>query len=98
LSKIRQSARNEQCTMKLPGVCNYNNETVVWAHSNRGEHGKAMGKKANDEYGAYLCYNCHQTYDRQRKRPEGMTLEFVEDAFTIAMQHSRYILKDKGLI
>lgn len=84
--------------MHLPGVCNYNNDTVVWAHSNRGEHGKGMGKKADDQYGAYLCYSCHQTYDRQRKRPNHLTLEEVEDAFTMAMTRSRLILKDKGLI
>lgn len=98
LSKIRQSARGEDCTINLPGVCNYNLESVVWAHSNRYEHGKGMGLKAKDEHGAYACYDCHMTYDRQRKRPEHLSLENVEDAFTMAMIKSRQILKDKGLI
>lgn len=57
-----------------------------------------MGLKAKDEHGAYACYACHMTYDRQRKRPEGLSLENVEDAFTMAMIKSKQILKDKGLI
>lgn len=57
-----------------------------------------MGKKAEDQYGAYGCYACHMVYDRQIKRPEHLSLENVEDAFTMAMIKSRQILKDKGLI
>ncbi len=57
-----------------------------------------MGLKAKDEHGAYGCSECHATYDRQRKRPETLSLENVEDAFTMAMTKSRQILKDKGLI
>ena len=98
LSKIRQSARGEDCTINLIGVCNYNPETVVWAHSNRYQDGKGMGLKAKDENGAYACYACHQVYDRQRKRPEHLSLDNVEEAFTMAMMKSRQILKDKGLI
>ncbi len=98
MSKIRRSARGEDCTINLPGICNYNPETVVWCHSNRYEHGKGMGLKAKDEHGAYGCSECHATYDRQRKRPETLSLENVEDAFTMAMTKSRQILKDKGLI
>jgi hypothetical protein len=66
MSKIRKSARGEDCTINLPGVCNYNPETVVWCHSNRYEHGKGMGLKAKDEHGAYGCSECHATYDRQK--------------------------------
>jgi len=98
MSKIRKSAKNEQCTINLPGVCNYNSESVVWAHSNRGIDGKGMGKKANDEKGAYACYNCHATYDRQMKRPFNMSLEYVENTFTEAMERSKLLLKQKGLI
>jgi hypothetical protein len=98
MSKIRESAQGEQCTIRLPGICNYNPDTTVWAHSNRSSDGKGMGLKAKDENGAYACYNCHCVYDRQRKRPEGMTLEYVEDRFTLAMQKSRTLLKDKGLL
>jgi len=98
MSKIRKSARDEECTLRLPGVCNYDKATTVWAHSNRSSDGKGMGKKADDSRGAYACYSCHCTYDRQQKRPAGMTLDFVEEAFSKAMLLSTEILKDKNLI
>ncbi|WP_175787586.1 nuclease domain-containing protein [Burkholderia anthina] len=97
-SKIRQSANGEGCTLRLPGVCKPEPGNVVWAHSNRGEHGKGGGLKANDEWGAYACYWCHCVYDRQHKRPAGMTLEFVEGEFSRGMQESRAKLRAKGLI
>lgn len=97
-SKIRQSARGEDCTINLEGVCNYNPETVVWAHSNRACDGKAMGRKADDERGAYACHCCHAVYDRQMKRPTHLSLDDVEDAFTLAMEKSLAILKRKNLV
>ena len=98
MSKIRESAQGEQCTIRLPGICNYNPDTTVWAHSNRSSDGKGMGLKAKDKNGAYACYNCHSVYDRQTKRPSNLTLQQVEETFTIAMEKSRQILKDKGLL
>lgn len=97
-SSIRQSARHETCTLRLPGVCKPEPGNVVWAHSNRAEDGKAGGMKANDSRGAYACYWCHCVYDRQHKRPPGMTLEYVEGEFTRAMGESTEILRRKGLM
>jgi hypothetical protein len=95
---IRQSARHEHCTLRLFGVCREEEGNVVWAHSNRGEHGKGGGLKAEDQYGAYACFFCHGVYDRQIKRPAGMTLEYVEDRFTAGMNESREKLRAKGLL
>lgn len=84
--------------MNLPGVCNHNPETVVWAHSNDKKHGKCAGKKSEDQYGAYACYQCHMTYDGQINRPTGMSKEFVDGLFESAMCISRNILIEKGLL
>lgn len=97
-SKIRQSARHEVCTIRLMGACRTDPGNVVWAHSNRAEHGKGGGLKADDEWGAYACFWCHCIYDRQHKRPAGMTLEYVEDQFTAGMHESRAKLRIKGLL
>lgn len=97
-SKIRQSARGEDCTINLEGVCNYNPETVVWAHSNDQKHGKGMGLKANDEWGAYACFSCHSCVDGQSKRPSWLTKEDVDLAFDFAIEKSRAILMRKGLL
>lgn len=97
-SKIRQSARNETCTLRLKTVCKVEPGNVVWAHSNRAEHGKGGGLKADDEWGAYACFWCHCVYDRQHPRPSGMTLEYVEERFTAGMNESRAKLREKGLL
>lgn len=38
--------------------------TTVAAHSNYSEHGKGMGRKADDSFMAYLCYKCHMDIDQ----------------------------------
>lgn len=95
---IRQSARGEECTLLIPGVCNHNSETVVWAHSNKYEHGKGLGLKADDKYGCYACSSCHAVLDGQAPRPNGIGKPDVEYLFVQAMYKSRAILRDKGLL
>lgn len=56
--KLCQSARDEACV-----ACGAADGTVVWAHSNEQKHGKGMGIKAHDLFGAYLCHHCHTQYD-----------------------------------
>jgi len=97
-TKIRQSAKNEECLIELPAVCNYNSETVVWCHENSYAAGKGMGLKARDELGAYGCSACHAVYDGQIKRPEGMSKGYVEKRFYDAMLKSAEKLKRKGLV
>ena len=58
-TKIRQSAKGEQCTVRIPGICNWNPETVVLAHLNGG----GMGMKNPDYQGAYCCSACHEVLD-----------------------------------
>lgn len=84
--------------MMIPGVCNHNSETVVWAHSNHYEHGKGLGRKADDKYGCYACSSCHAVLDGQAPRPEGISKYDVNAYFDIAMTISRTILRDKGLL
>lgn len=56
--KLTQSAKNESCVS-----CGADDGTIVWAHSNSQRHGKGMGMKAHDLFGAYLCHRCHTEYD-----------------------------------
>lgn len=99
MSAITLSARGEQCTLRLPGICNRNPETTVWAHSNTPEGGKARGKKLEivDHIGAYACDCCHMVYDRQHSRPPGMTKEYVDARFEQGRIESEQKLKEKGL-
>lgn len=58
-SKIRKSARGQDCQVRLPNICNFNNETTVLAHMGGG----GMAAKANDIHGAYCCSSCHDEID-----------------------------------
>jgi hypothetical protein len=57
--KLTQSAKHESCV-----ACGADDGTIVWAHSNEQAHGKGMGIKAHDLFGAYLCNRCHTQYDQ----------------------------------
>ncbi len=58
-TKYTRSARGQDCCVRIPGVCNHNPETVVFAHLN----GAGMGMKHADIHGAYACSNCHDFID-----------------------------------
>ena len=61
IKKIRDSARNQECTVNSPW-CNYNPETTVFAHY--GEPGeKGMVLKPDDTSGEYFCSDCHDWLD-----------------------------------
>jgi len=56
---IRESAKGEACQVRIPGECNGNPETTVFAHINGG----GMGTKKSDLHGAYCCSSCHDAID-----------------------------------
>jgi hypothetical protein len=57
--KLTQSAKHESCV-----ACGADDGTICWAHSNEQMHGKGMGIKAHDLFGAFLCHRCHTKYDQ----------------------------------
>lgn len=59
--KIRQSAKDESCTLRLVGICNGNRETTVFAHINSAR--KGIGNKSLDLHGVYACNACHSALD-----------------------------------
>lgn len=100
MSKIRQSARGEECQIRIPGVCNGNPETTVWAHANGSAAGKGIGMKSPDILGAYACSNCHDAYDRRQYARIGclFSREQVELMFWQGHARSVRILMDKGIL
>lgn len=69
--KLRDSARGEQCTLNIYGVCNGNPETVILAHLPDPES-NGMGMKPDDISSCYACHACHDAIDRR-------TLESLEE-------------------
>lgn len=59
MSKIRKSARGQECLVRVPGLCNANPQTVILAHV----PGGGIGAKAPDIHGAYACSACHDAID-----------------------------------
>lgn len=62
-SKYTKSARGQECQVRIPGICNGDNQTVVLAHLNGG----GIGTKHLDIHGSYSCSNCHDAIDGRIK-------------------------------
>lgn len=92
--KITDSAKNEQCTLRIPGVCNSNPETTVFAHMNGG----GMGTKHHDIHGCYACSACHDAYDGRTKKPWEYPLIARDSDMLHAMIETQNKLIQKGLI
>jgi len=98
LSKITESARGQDCQVRIIGVCKGDSAYTIWSHARHGSAGKGRGIKAIDECGAYACTACDLTYDGQLPRPTGMTKDQVELDWFHGHMRSLVILKQKGLI
>ena len=91
--KITNSARGEDCQVRIPGICNFDRETTVAAHIN----GAGMGTKHNDMFIAYACSECHKALD-------GEIMHVSHPYWDLKIWHyegmvrTQYILLEKGLI
>ncbi len=64
--KIINTAKGAPCALRLPGICNNDPETTVWAHLNG--FGKGMGMKTHDILGFPACSSCHAAFDTGKNR------------------------------
>jgi hypothetical protein len=98
MTPIRKAARGQDCTIQIPGVCNFDPATTVLCHDNRLAAGKGMGLKAPDTAAAFGCSSCHDCLDGRRPRPEWLTYDALLMAFDAAVARTHEILKLKGLL
>lgn len=98
--KLRESAKHESCV-----ACGADDSTIVWAHSNSQKHGKGMGIKAHDLFGAYLCHKCHSAYDSNEKiikikcgEPEGEIYLDKDTWFHSVWERSMILACEKGYL
>lgn len=67
---LRKEAKGQQCCVRLPGICNGNNETVVLAHlNNKRLFGMGIGQKVPDMFGSRCCSACHDVIDGRTRPP-----------------------------
>lgn len=57
--KLRLAARDRDCQIRIPGICNGDNSTVVLCHL----PGAGMARKHHDFHGAWGCSACHAVVD-----------------------------------
>lgn len=94
--KITGSAKGEDCTLRMPGVCNFNPDTTVFAHIG----GAGMGLKAHDIHGFYACSDCHDLIDNRNSVHiiKLIVYEKIASECLRAMIETQSILIQKGLI
>jgi hypothetical protein len=97
-TKIRASAREQECTLQFTGVCNGRTDTTVLCHSNQLADGKGMGLKAPDTRAAYGCCACHDVFDGRSPRPEGMTYDSMLVLFERGVTATHAVLSRLGLM
>lgn len=61
--KMRNAARDQECTFQIVGICNYDPATTVFCHLP--DESKGTGKKSDDISGADGCSACHAAVDRR---------------------------------
>jgi hypothetical protein len=98
---VRESARNETCRVRLPGICNFDKETTIYAHLNGVRFGKGIGNKSN--LGAYCCSSCHAVVDslsssRGVKGSKGMSADYVLASFHEAVLETIQVMLEKGIL
>ena len=96
MSKITESARNEDCQVRIPGICSHDPSMTIWSHARWGSAGKGRGIKAIDLAGAYACTSCDAAYD-QLQGVRGMTRSEIDADWCQAHFRSLVMLKQKGL-
>jgi len=74
---LLEMARGRPCLLMVPAVCNHRLDTTVAAHSNSQEHGKGMGRKADDCYVVEACSACHYWIDFGKASAESKEAVFM---------------------
>lgn len=70
-NKLRESARGQDCALRIPGVCNFDSSTTVLAHLPCGQ--KGMGMKGPDVMAVFACSACHDRIDARTSSAPAVT-------------------------
>lgn len=92
---LRKEAKGRECQVRIPGICNKDNSTVVLAHlNNKRLFGVGVGQKVPDIFGAWACSACHDAYDGRNKQMDcDIAAYFIDGVF-----RTQKILLDEGKI
>ena len=93
---LRKEAKGRGCMVRLPGICNFNSETVVLAHI-RLQGVSGMGMKSPDLIGAWACSACHDELDG-RTHKSGLSRDELRLAHYDGMVRTICQLDKEGLV
>lgn len=92
-NKLRKSAKGQECQVRLPGVCSWDDSQTVLAHVGKDS---GMGMKASDIEATFACGNCHAVMDGQVNH--NFERDFVRLAMLEGAERTRAIWVEQGLI
>lgn len=93
MSVFRESARGQDCQIRIPGVCNGDPATTVLAHLNGN---KSLSSKSPDIHGAFACHACHQVVDGDR--PTDLDKDLLRLWHYDGVRRTQLIWIDMGLL
>ena len=92
-TKLRRSARDEDCQVRIPKYCNGDPATTVLAHL----PGAGIGRKAADIHAAYACSGCHAVLDGHVRAPD-LTATLLRLYHYDAVIRTQELMLQRGLI
>ena len=92
---LRKAAKGRGCLVRLPHICNFNNETTVLAHY-RLAGISGMGIKSDDLIGAWACSACHDAIDRRANTD--LDRDYVRLAHLEGVVRTIATLRKEGLV
>lgn len=92
-TKITKSAKGEDCSVRLPTICSFDNDKTILAHLGTSF---SAPNRANDFHACYCCSDCHDIIDGRRK--SDFTDHDILIATSDAMIETQKKLIDKGLV
>ena len=98
MSRLRESARDEDCLVRIPGACKYLPEYTILSHYPGMAGGRGRSIKSVDLASAYCCTGCDAVIDRQVKPPAGMTYQDCLIAWFEGHMRTLVRMFDKNLI
>lgn len=95
---IRDSARGEECQVRIVGACTHDNTMTIWSHAPLQAAGKGGQIKSLDLCGAYACTACDAVVDGQKPMPPGASRTSIMNDWFMGHMRSLVILRQKGLL
>lgn len=88
--RLRDSAKGQECTLQLTGICNRHPDTTVLAHLPSAV--KGVANKGDDWHAIFACADCHRHMDLKLGFP------LMADYQLRALQRTQKIWFELGLL